>query len=211
VQLSHFTYKHHATTGDTYRWHSADRVLNFRIIDVYTIIRAEPREKFDDRNIFSAISPSRRHRIWRLRLLLEWSGNRLRAETFEPPAGHRRLFSPIVKFVVSRCASSTARFAITYRWRLSHVLVAVMGALLCGLRSLLVGSRRAASWVGCNFLGAAPQIRNSPGSIRDASRVFSPICRAALWCTSFACSLIFVITSHRLVGTIRFTGPSPFF
>lgn len=199
-----FTYKHHATIGDTITLSLGAARVDFRIIDVYYDYSNERGEIVMDRATLLRYLPDPAPTNLAVYVAPGADPAAVRAEILRAAAGHRILVFSDREIRAEAVRIFDRTFAITYALEAVAVLVAVMGVAGAFL-ALVIDRRRELGLL--RFLGAASgQIRKL---ILAEAALLGLLATAAGAALGYFLSLIliFVINKQSFGWTIRFHWP----
>jgi len=199
-----FTYKHHATTGDTISLALGGSRADFRIIDVYYDYSSERGEILMDRNILLRYLPDPAPSNLAVYVSPGANPETVRAEIFRAAAGHRLLIFSDREIRGEAVRIFDRTFAITYALEAVAVLVAVMG-IAGALLALVIDRRRELGLL--QFLGAASRQIRKLILVEAALLGFLANLAGAVLGYFLSLILIFVINKQSFGWTIRFHWP----
>ena len=199
-----FTYKHHASTGDTITLSLGQSRASFRIIDVYYDYSTERGEILMDRNVLLRYLPDPAPSNLAVYVAPGIDPETVRAEIHRIAAGHR-LFIFSDREIRSEAVRIFDRtFAITYALEAVAVLVAVMG-IAGALLALVIDRRRELGLL--RFLGAAAGQIHKLILVEAALLGLLANLAGAFLGYFLSLVLIFVINKQSFGWTIRFHWP----
>jgi putative ABC transport system permease protein len=199
-----FTYKHHASTGDTITLSLGQSRASFRIIDVYYDYSTERGEILLDRNVLLRYLPDPAPSNLAVYVVPGTNPETVRAAIQRIPGDHRLFIFSDREIRTEAVRIFDRTFAITYALEAVAVLVAVMG-IAGALLALVIDRRRELGLL--RFFGAtAGQIRKL--ILFEAGLLgFLANLAGAILGYFLSLILIFVINKQSFGWTIRFHWP----
>ena len=199
-----FTYKHHATTGDTITLSLGDSRASFRIVDVYYDYSSERGEILMDRDVLLRYLPDPAPSNLAVYVAPGVNPQTVRVEIQQAAAGHRLFIFSDREIRAEAVRIFDRTFAITYALEAVAVLVAVMG-VAGALLALVIDRRRELGLL--RFLGAASeQVRRLILFEAGLLGLLANLAGALLG-YFLSLILIFVINKQSFGWTIRFHWP----